>query len=184
MAATENTWIKACQEEVKNDKSYQELASKLKLEEREGILGCRGRLEISDLDVESQQPIILIRDHKLTKLLIEECHRKIHHGGVRATLGELRSRFWVPERRQVVKRVLRECLTCKRKQGKPFREPPTAALPDFRVKEAPPFSKVLGVDFAGPLFVKSHTGEMVKCYVVLFTCCVTRVVHLRQLQSC
>ena len=28
-------------------------------------------------------------------------------------------------------------------------------------KEAAPFSKV-GIDFAGPLFVKSHAGEMVK----------------------
>ena len=123
----------------------------------------RGRLENSDLDVESEQPIILMKDHKLSKLLIEEHQRKVHHGGVRATLGELRSRFWVPKGQQVVKRVLRECVTCKREQGKPFREPPTAALPDFRVKEAPPFSKV-GIDFAGPLFFKLHTGEMVKSY--------------------
>lgn len=45
VATMENTWIKACQEELKNDKSYQ------KLEEHGGILRCRGRLENSDLDV-------------------------------------------------------------------------------------------------------------------------------------
>ena len=76
-----------------------------------------------------------------------------------------------------MKRVLRECVTCKREQGKPFREPPTAALPDFRVNEAPPIAKV-GIDFAGPLFVKSQTGEIVKSYVVLFTCCIAQEVHL------
>ena len=48
----------------------------------------------------------------------------------------------------------------KMEQGKLFSKPRTAALPDFRVKEAPPFAKV-GIDFAGPLFVKSHTGR--KC---------------------
>ena len=90
IAATENTWIKACQRELKNDKSYQESAYKLKLEERGGILRCRGRLENSDLDVESQQPIILAKDYKLTQLLIEEFHKKVHHRGVRATLGEPR----------------------------------------------------------------------------------------------
>ena len=148
-----------------------ELAYKLTLEEHGGILRCRGRLENSDLDVDSQPPIILMKDRKLTKLLIEECHKKVHHGGVRATLGELRSQFWVPKGRQVVKRVLRKRDLEKDKQGKPFRAPPTVVLPDFRVKEATPFSRV-GIDFARPLFLKAHTGEMVKKYVVLFTCCV------------
>ncbi|KAL9955946.1 hypothetical protein ACROYT_G037352 [Oculina patagonica] len=134
-------WIKGCQEELKNDKSYQDQTSKLKLEDQGGVLKCRGRLENSDLDMEAQQPIILAKDHRLTKLLIEECHRKVHHGGVRATLGELRSRFWVPKGRQVVKKVLRECVTCKKEQCKPFEAPPTAALPGFRVRESPPFSK-------------------------------------------
>ena len=50
-------------------------------------------------------------------------------------------------------------MTCKREQGKPFRTPPVAALPDFRVREAMPFSKV-SVDFAGPLLAKLQTGEM------------------------
>ena len=94
---------------------------------------------------------------------------------MRTTLGELRSRFWVPKGGQVVKKVLRECVTCKRQQGKPFGSPPVAALPEFRVREAAPFSKV-GVDFAGPLYVKSTNGDMVKSHIALFTCCVTRAV--------
>ena len=129
------------------------------------------------MEPESQQPIILPRDDKLTKLAIEECHRKTKHSGIRATLGELRSRFWVPKGRQAVKKVLKECVTCMKAQGKPFKSPPVAALPDFRVRQSTPFSKE-GIDFAGPLFVKSKTGEMVKSYLALFTCCVTRTLHL------
>ena len=70
-------------------------------------------------------------------------------------------------------------MTCKGQQGKPFASPPEAALPGFRVREALPFCKV-GVDFAGSLFVKLPTGEMVnaKSYIAWFTCCVTRAVHL------
>ena len=138
---------------------------------------CSGRLQNSDLEQETQYPVIIPRDHHFTRLVIEECHRKVKHSGVRSTLGELRSRFWVPKGRQAVKKILRECVTCKREQGKPFGNPPVAALPDFRVREATPFSKV-GVDFAGPLFAKSQTGEMSKAYIALFTCCVTRAVHL------
>jgi hypothetical protein len=44
------------------------------------------------------------------------------------------------------------------------------------VRESPPFAKV-GVDFAGPLYAREG-GEMVKVYIALFTCCVTRAVHL------
>ena len=83
----------------------------------------------------------------------------------------------MPRARQVVKGVLSECVTCKKLKGKPYSSPPTAALPEFMVREAPPFSRV-GVDFAGPLYVKSKKGEMEKVYIALFSCCVTRAVHL------
>ena len=62
-------------------------------------------------------------------------------------------------------------------QGKAFETPPVAVLPDFRVKEAPAFANV-GVDFAGPLYVKERSGVMKKVYIVIFACCVTRAVHL------
>jgi hypothetical protein len=57
-----------------------------------------------------------------------------------------------------------------------------AALPEFRVRESFPFSKV-GVDFAGPLFVKSKIGESKKAYIALFSCCVTRAVHLELVED-
>ena len=57
-----------------------------------------------------------------------------------------------------------------------------AALPEFRGRESFPFSKV-GVDFAGPLFVKSKIGESKKAYIALFSCCVTRAVHLELVED-
>ena len=52
-----------------------------------------------------------------------------------------------------MKRVISRCVLCKKTEGRPFTQPPTPSLPEFRVRPAPPFSKV-GVDFVGPLFVK------------------------------
>ena len=49
-----------------------------------------------------------------------------------------------------------------------------APLPEDRIKPAPPFTNV-GLDFAGPLFLKD-SGE--KAYICLFTCAVTRAIHL------
>ena len=55
--------------------------------------------------------------------------------------------------------------------------PATAELPEFRVKQSRPFSHV-GVDFADPMFVKQRKGVSKKVYLCLFTCAVTRAVHL------
>ena len=134
-------------------------------------------MENSDLDLESKYPIILPKEHKLAQLIVLDCHEKVHHVKVRATLAELRSRFWITRGRQFVKKILKPCFRCRYLEGKSFNAPATAALPDFRVAEAPPFSTT-GVDFAGPLFVKAKSGEMVKSYICLFSCFITRAVKL------
>ena len=100
------------------------------------------------------------------------------HSGVAATLTELRSKYWVVKGRQLVKRILYECVTCCRFQGKPYCPPPPPPLPSFQINEAKPFSYT-GVDFAGPLYVKDMVVSSPRnVWICLYTCCVTRAVHL------
>ena len=67
-------------------------------------------------------------------------------------------------------------MTCRKLEGVAFRAPDPAPLPKLRVQETAPFA-VTGVDFTGPLYVRSESSET-KCYICLFTCAVTRAVHL------
>lgn len=53
----------------------------------------------------------------------------------------------------------------------------TVPLPRDRATESPPFETV-GVDCAGPLYVKSKGEKRRKAHIALFTCAVTRAVHL------
>ena len=76
-----------------------------------------------------------------------------------------------------MKKVIGKCLTCIRLDGEAFKPGHVGELPNFRVTETLPFSNT-GVDFAGPLYVKNDTVGVGKVYIVLFTCCVTRAVHL------
>ena len=55
-------------------------------------------------------------------------------------------------------------------------------MPDFRVRKADPFSSV-GLDFAGPLYIKSSKNKKVKCFISLFTCCIIRAVHLELVED-
>ena len=69
-------------------------------------------------------------------------------------------------------------MTCRKVEGPHYRAVPLPPLPDFRVTEAPPFL-YCGVDFAGPLYVKGSDGSgSSKVWIALYTCCVTRAVHL------
>ncbi|XP_048580427.1 uncharacterized protein LOC116614572 [Nematostella vectensis] len=176
LTSAELLWVKAAQSELRSAKHYKDLVKDLGVQECDGVLRCAGRLGNSQLENDTKNPILLPRGHKFTRLVMDSCHARVCHSGVRATLAELRARFWVPKGRQAVKKSVSECVVCKRVQGRPYDKPPIAALPEFRVSEAPPFSKT-GVDFAGPVYIKSHEG-MKKMYIALFTCSVTRALHL------
>ena len=141
------------------------------------IIRCKGRLQNSSLQYEAKCPILMPRDHYVTTLLIRRCHESVMHNGTKETLAELRSGFWVTKGRQAVKKVIRKCVTCKRIQGQSYEVPKASQLPEFRVKEKHAFSSV-GIDFARPLYVKLTSVQNKKVYLALFTCGVSRALHL------
>ncbi|GFQ98507.1 integrase catalytic domain-containing protein [Trichonephila clavata] len=109
----------------------------------------------------------------LTELLIWESHNRVFHSGVSHTLVQVREKYWILKARQTIKSLLKKCIICKRFNSNPGNQV-IAPLPDVRVTESPPFS-VVGIDFAGPLFVKDSDAKQ---YILLITCAVTRSVHL------
>ena len=53
-------------------------------------------------------------------------------------------------------------------------------MPEYRLDDGVTFTRV-GVDYAGPLFVKdiyANDGKMHKSYIVLYTCASSRAIHL------
>ena len=136
--------------------------------------GVWGRLCNADLPVTTKFPIILPNSHHFTTLVVMDCHKCVMHGGVKETLTELRTKFWVVRGQSLLRRLLRSCVTCIRLDGRVYNVPRSPPLPHFRVQESFPFTYV-GVDYAGPLYIKRPQP---KAWIVLFTCCVTRALHL------
>lgn len=143
----------------------------------EGIIRCRGRLQRALLDDCAKFPILLPPKHRVTSLLIEDSHRLCLHYGVGYLVAYLRQRWWIPRMRQTVKAVTGKCVICRRMQGKSYALQPAPPLPEFRVRKAEPF-QVTGVDYTGSLNVRGKEGNVEKVYIVLFTCAVTRAIHL------
>ena len=182
ISGAELLWVISVQSVMKGESKYEHLVHQLGLfiDER-GIICSRGRLQNSMLPYETKSPMLLPRNNHFTKLVIEDCHSRVLHCGVKDTLVELRTRFWVPRGRQDVKFVIHHCLVCKKMTGTSYDKPPPGDLPSFRLCEVLAFTNV-GVDMAGPLFIKvpgsNQESSTQKVWICLFTCGSSRAVHL------
>ena len=149
--------------------------------DEEGLLRVGGRLKHAPIDYSSRHQLILSAKHHLTTLLIRHKHEQYAHAGSEFTLAEIRQSYWIVKGRSVVRKVIHECMHCKKERAKPA-IPIMADLPEFRVAVGePPFSHV-GVDFFGPMQVKRGRST-VKRWGCTFTCLVVRAVHLEVVDS-
>ena len=65
--------------------------------------------------------------------------------------------------------------------GKPYPSPESPPLPHARTQEGKPF-EVTGVDFTGALYVRDP-GNETKAYIYLFTCGLSRAIHLEAVRD-
>lgn len=158
--------------EISKDSPLCNLSSKL---DENGLLILSGRLQFSEFTQTEKHPWILPSKCTFTTLIIQQAHEKLFHFGVATTLAHLRERYFIIKGRKTVKSVLKNCVICKKFNSSPGRQD-IAPLPKDRIVESPPF-ETCAVDFAGPIYVKTKT-DLEKAYIVLFTCAVTRAVHL------
>lgn len=176
-----NHWIRSVQADYVQDmgskSKKKSIARQLKLFlDKDGIVRCGGRLHNSNIKFNSKHPVLLPRKHHFTELVVKWAHKLVLHAGPGTTLTFIRDTYWIPQIRQLVKTTLRSCVTCRKVNGPAYRSPETPPLPKLRIEEAPPFS-VTGVDFTGALFYRTNTTQN-KAYICLFTCAITRAVHL------
>ena len=120
---------------------------------------CGGRLENAGVSFSAKHPVILLRRHHFTRLVVLDAHMRVSHYGVEETLAEIRSRFWIVRGRQLVRQILHQCTTCRKYEGRSLSAPLPPQLPEFRVTKKLPFTYT-GVDYAGPLYIRKHESSV------------------------
>ena len=143
-----------------------------------GLIRSEGRISKTKFhDYNVIFPIILAKNHPLTRLIIINMHEKCKHLGLNATLTKIRLHgFWIPKARQCIKKVLSTCFICKKYNSIAFKYPKVTNLPKSRVNLVKPFLDT-GIDYTGHLFVKNGEG-FCKMYLIIFTCLHIRAVHI------
>eukprot|EP00794_Sanderia_malayensis_P000784 gene784-biopygen61 len=177
-------WIvKAMQKDMKGDAEYEARARDLGAYlHTDGFIRRGGRLNNTSLTFDQKDPILLPTRHKVTELIVQECHQRIGHEKVNRTLAEVRAQYWIPRGRQLMKSIIKGCQQCRLLSGSHLKAPAMAPLPDTTVVRTRPFQHT-GVDFAGPLYLKAEKGKTSKSYLALFTCATTRAVNLELVED-
>ena len=135
---------------------------------------------------DQKHPLLIDNKHPIAKMVIRESHVNVMHNGVSQTLADLRKRFWITKPRNIIKRVIKECHTCRKHEGKPYGYPNEPALPRERVAANYAFQN-MGIDYLGPVYVKdiyANSNETHKAWIAIATCTTTRAVYLDLVSDC
>lgn len=148
--------------------------------DNKGLIRVGGRIEYSQqFSFDKKHPLLLSCKHRFTLLLFRHTHRELMHAAPQLLLFTLRETWWPVGGRNLARRLVHECVTCVRQQGKTL-TPLMGNLPEARLDPGFPFLRC-GVDYAGPVLILNRRGrgaKTVKCYICLFICFSTRAVHL------
>ena len=149
----------------------------------DGVLRVGGRLEAAPVDTGSKHPAILPKDNHVGMLIVRDAHEvQSRHSGSEHVLSLIRQQYWIVNGRTLVKRVLRQCVPCRRLKGKPCSQRMADLPADRLCPGKPPFTSV-GIDCFGPFYVKRGPRSREKRYGCLFTCLAIRAIQLVVLHS-
>ncbi len=110
--------------------------------------------------------VLLPSKHRLVELLIHDIHERVKHNRIQDTLTTIRKQFWILHGRESVKRLIKNCIVCRKAQGQPYTGGEAPDVPASKVSESPPFTNV---GLAGPLFTRNeHNDQFVQCLQEVF----------------
>ena len=83
------------------------------------LLWVGGRLKTTDLALNCHSHITTDKGHPLVPLIVKHFHETNLHCGHEQTLSSMRQRFWIPSRRSIMNKVLKQCSYCNCRRAKP-----------------------------------------------------------------
>ena len=171
IAASTHQWIASTQRAAEKDSNFSKWERQLNIQKDDrGVYVCVGRIQ-------GHYPIFLPSNNLFSEKLVMHAHKVTMHGGVGLTMTYVREGYWIPQLRKIAKRVRDRCHGCKRSRAVPLGKPPVANLPLERTEGSRPF-EVVGLDYAGPFYYRASHKREAKAYLILYTCSLTRALHL------
>ena len=144
-----------------------------------GLLRLKTRVQTQSYQY--RNPLLLDISHAWTRLLVKHLHSAYRHMKENPFVDLIGCEYKILGLRAYVKTLIFYCANCHASWPKKTTVP-TGPIPKFRTQKSLPFQSI-GIDFAGPLYVKRTDGKqgLDKRWLFIATCAVTRAVHLELL---
>ena len=178
----EHLWLIYIQENACADKHYEQLKHDLGFIVIDGVIRCKERLGNSLFSFNTEHPIFLPKFY-FTKLVKLYYHQIILDNGVKETLNEIKTKFWVA--RHFIQQINRNCSTCKKYDTRSYKYPVNQTdLLNSRVSCESPFTFTT-TDYRGPLYIQNiyEGSKIYKAWIFLCTCFSTRGICLELVPS-
>ena len=120
----ETLWVRELQRELLQHKDFQNWKKQFDLFLEGEVRRCRGRLGNSDIPYSTKHPILLMKSYHLAVLIVQDAHERVMHNGIKETLTEIRSKYWIIKGRQFVRQIIHKCIICRKLEGVPCALPP------------------------------------------------------------
>ena len=141
------------------------------------IIRVRSKFGREYKNVQYNCPILLCKSSRLTELIVEECHRKLSHGGCYSVISELRKTIYIPQIFSTVKKILKNCVHCRRINSRTLKVNQNAYR-ELRVDPPKVPFRAIYIDYIGPFYAK-FSNEKRKVYILCITCMYTRAINLK-----
>lgn len=147
----------------------------------QGLIRINSRVAYSYEAYPQQYAPLIPRKHYLTKVFLTYVHEMYDHKYIETQIAFVRSRYWIPQIRAALKSIQFNCNECNLRNAKPM-APKMAPLPECRSNPANNPFETVGLDCMGPFHILNYNRPK-KVWVLIFTCALTRFIHLRILTS-
>ena len=119
----------------------------------QGVLCVNGSLAHANLPDEAKYQRLVPKESRLATLVIKKAHLDTLHGSPNQVMAQIRSKFWIPNNRSVVRQELHQCVKFSRFTAK-LSAPLMGDLPKERIDVPTRAFENVGLDFAGPFLCK------------------------------
>ena len=170
-------WILDAQLTIRSSVKSRTL-ERLGAKEINGVMVVGARIESwEEHTYNRKNPILLKSDCYLAKLYAQHIHDTCHLG-ISSVAVKVQSKFWVIGLRRLLKSIQFKCVVC-RKLRSEVQQQIMGLVPNERLSPAPAWSYT-SVDLFGPYSIRGETNKRSRSrgYGVIFTCMLTRAVHL------
>uniref|UniRef100_A0A2S2PTX9 Integrase catalytic domain-containing protein n=1 Tax=Schizaphis graminum TaxID=13262 RepID=A0A2S2PTX9_SCHGA len=149
--------------------------------DNDNILRVGGRLgNATDLTHDHRHPIMIPYACHFDTLIFRNEHEMSLHAGPQAMLANVRLKYWPINGRRTARKIAHQCVACFKNKPN-ILEPIMGILPKPRVNRPLRCFETTGVDYAGPILMKTHArrnAQLQKAYICIFICFASKAVHI------